>query len=82
MTNLDLASSSSNPTQLQITRTNPVNCKDELCHPHRKSKVFVGGDEKKCLDLFSTIDKEHKKAAACKVKGKRELKNLKCSMVM
>jgi hypothetical protein len=43
----------------------------------------VGGDEKKCLDLFSTIDKEHKKeAAACKVKGKRELKNLECSMVM
>ena len=41
-----------------------------------------GKDERKCLALLSTIDKEHKKDATQRVKGMRELKNLECSMVL
>jgi hypothetical protein len=37
-----------------------------------------GGDEKSLLDLFSKIKEERKPTS--KVKGKRELKNLECSI--
>jgi hypothetical protein len=39
-----------------------------------------GGDDKRLSSLFSVIEKEKREPAAPKVKGKRELKNLACSL--
>ena len=39
-----------------------------------------GGDDKRMLNLLSGIEKEKRELAAPKVKGKRELKNLECSL--
>ena len=39
-----------------------------------------GGDDKRILNLLSGIEKEKRELAAPKVKGKRELKNLDCSL--
>jgi hypothetical protein len=39
-----------------------------------------GGDDKRMLNLLSGIEKEKWELAAPKVKGKRELKNLDCSL--
>jgi hypothetical protein len=39
-----------------------------------------GGDDKRMLNLLSGIEKEKRELAAPKVKGKRELKNLDCSL--
>ena len=39
-----------------------------------------GGDDKRMLNLLSGIEKEKRKLAAPKVKGKMELKNLDCSL--
>jgi hypothetical protein len=39
-----------------------------------------GGEDKRMLNLLSEIEKEKRELAAPKVKGKRELKNLECSL--
>ena len=39
-----------------------------------------GGDDKRMLNLLSGIEKEQQELAAPKVKGKRELTNLDCSL--
>ena len=39
-----------------------------------------GGDDKRLSNIFSVIVKEKRELAALKVKGKRELKNLVCSL--
>jgi hypothetical protein len=39
-----------------------------------------GGDDKRLLNLFSVIEEEKRELAAPKVKGKREFKNLACSL--
>jgi hypothetical protein len=43
--------------------------------------LYWGGDDKSLLDLFSTIDKEKREfVSVSKVKGLRELNNLKCTL--
>ena len=39
-----------------------------------------GGDDKRLSNLFSVIEKQKRELAAPKVKGKRELKNLVCTL--
>jgi hypothetical protein len=45
--------------------------------------ISCGGNEKKLLDLLTVLDKEHRHevlASPSKPKGRRELKNLECSI--
>ena len=39
-----------------------------------------GGDDKRMLNLLSSVEKEKRELSASKVKGMRELKNLDCSL--
>jgi hypothetical protein len=58
-------------------------CYNTLLNIYGFVGLSCGGDEKSFLDLFSAIEEEREPKndlSAPKVKGKRELKNLECSI--